>query len=85
MLAAHTLSDNCTEAFIVRIFRRATAAGFVKAFTDDPGGLVAGASKLERIMKCLCVALTRGPLPKVAWRSLIPCCVVGLRTHPGRV
>ena len=50
---AHALSDTSTEAFILRIFRRATAAGFIKAFTDDPLSLVAGFGKLEKTMRAL--------------------------------
>jgi DNA excision repair protein ERCC-4 len=50
---AHTLSETSTEAFILRIFRRATAAGFIKAFSDDPLSLVAGFGKLEKAMRAL--------------------------------
>ncbi len=43
------------EAFIIRIFRRGTRAGFIKAFTDNPKSLTTGFNKLSLIMQQLCV------------------------------
>ena len=52
---AHTLTEHGTEAFILRIYRRKSCGGFVKAFTDDPGALSASFGKLERTLRTLTV------------------------------
>ena len=52
---AHSLTDTSMEAFILRIFRRATATGFVKAFSDDPLALVAGYGRVEKTLRSLYV------------------------------
>ncbi|XP_010274508.1 PREDICTED: DNA repair endonuclease UVH1 isoform X2 [Nelumbo nucifera] len=55
ILNAHNLSETCTEAFIVRIFRSLNRTAYVRAFSDKPHAMVSGFSKAERIMKCLFV------------------------------
>ncbi|GLJ46967.1 hypothetical protein SUGI_0991250 [Cryptomeria japonica] len=52
---AHRLTETCTEAFIVRLYRFGNRKGYVRAFSDRPQSMVAGFSKTERIMKCLFV------------------------------
>ena len=52
---AHTLAETGTEAFILRICRRAASGGFVKAFTEDPGALSGGFGRLERTLRTLMV------------------------------
>ena len=53
ILNAHSLSETCTEAFIVRIIRSLNPAAYVRAFSDKPHAMVSGFAKAERIMKCL--------------------------------
>ncbi|OVA17201.1 ERCC4 domain [Macleaya cordata] len=53
ILNAHNLSETCTEAFIVRIFRTLNRTAYIRAFSDKPNAMVSGFSKAERIMKCL--------------------------------
>ncbi|XP_042495816.1 DNA repair endonuclease UVH1 [Macadamia integrifolia] len=55
ILNAHSLSETCTEAFIVRIFRSLNRTAYVRAFSDKPHAMVSGFAKAERIMKCLFV------------------------------
>ena len=52
---AHRLTETCAEAFIVRLFRQANRAGFVRAFSDRPQAMSSGFAKTERIMKSLFV------------------------------
>ncbi|KAF6153015.1 hypothetical protein GIB67_021620 [Kingdonia uniflora] len=53
VLNAHNMSETCTEAFIVRVFRSFNWKGYVRVFSDKPQGMVSGFAKVERIMKCL--------------------------------
>ncbi|RDX86604.1 DNA repair endonuclease UVH1, partial [Mucuna pruriens] len=53
ILAAHSLSETSTEAFIVRIFRSLNRGAYVRAFSDKPHAMVSGFAKAERTMKCL--------------------------------
>lgn len=53
LLNAHALSDTCTEAFIVRIFRAGNRGVYVRAFSDRPQAMVSGFAKAERTLKCL--------------------------------
>ncbi|KAF5177658.1 Dna repair endonuclease uvh1 [Thalictrum thalictroides] len=53
ILNAHNLSDTCTEAFIVRIFRSLNRDAYVRAFSDKPHSMVSGFAKAERIVKSL--------------------------------
>ncbi|KAL8152206.1 hypothetical protein V2J09_009966 [Rumex salicifolius] len=55
ILNAHSLTETCTEAFIVRILRSLNKEAFVRAFSDKPQAMVTGFSRTERIMKCLFV------------------------------
>lgn len=52
---AHRLSETCTEAFIVRLYRQANKKGFIRAFSDRPQAMISGFSKTERVMKSLFV------------------------------
>ncbi|KAL7553468.1 hypothetical protein ACHAWF_016750, partial [Thalassiosira exigua] len=66
MLVAHAegvCGEKSTEAFILRIFKGQRyltersggggGGGFVKAFTDDPAALVAGFSRVEKVLRSL--------------------------------
>ncbi|KAJ9549801.1 hypothetical protein OSB04_022344 [Centaurea solstitialis] len=53
LLNAHSLSETCTEAFIVRILRSSNRNLYVRAFSDKPHAMVAGFAKAERTLKCL--------------------------------
>ncbi|KAH9299438.1 hypothetical protein KI387_031120, partial [Taxus chinensis] len=55
LLNAHRLTETCTEAFIVRLYRFGNRKGYVRAFSDRPQSMISGFSKTERIMKCLFV------------------------------
>jgi DNA excision repair protein ERCC-4 len=55
LLNAHSLTETGIEAFILRIYRRHTACGFVKAFTDDPIALASSFGRLERTLRTLMV------------------------------
>lgn len=55
VLNAHRLTETCTEAFIVRLYRFANKRGYVRAFSDKPQAMISGFSKPERIMKTLFV------------------------------
>lgn len=55
VLNAHRLTETCTEAFILRLYRFANKRGYVRAFSDKPQAMISGFSKLERIMKTLFV------------------------------
>jgi DNA excision repair protein ERCC-4 len=55
LLNAHTLTETGIEAFILRIYRRHTACGFVKAFSDDPITLASTFGRLERTLRTLMV------------------------------
>jgi DNA excision repair protein ERCC-4 len=52
---AHKVTETSNDAFILRIYRQENDKGFVKAFTDEAGALVAGFHKVEKIMKHLTV------------------------------
>ncbi|EXC26777.1 hypothetical protein L484_023393 [Morus notabilis] len=53
ILAAHSLSETSTEAFIVRILRSLNRNVYIRAFSDKPHAMVSGFAKAERTMKCL--------------------------------
>ncbi|KVH95228.1 hypothetical protein Ccrd_002683, partial [Cynara cardunculus var. scolymus] len=53
LLNAHSLSETCTEAFIVRILRSSNKNLYVRAFSDKPHAMVSGFAKAERTLKCL--------------------------------
>ncbi|KAF3793006.1 DNA repair endonuclease [Nymphaea thermarum] len=53
ILNAHKLTETCTEAFIVRVYRSFNRSGYVRAFSDKPQAMVSGFAKTERIMKAL--------------------------------
>ncbi|KAI3501545.1 hypothetical protein L1887_29416 [Cichorium endivia] len=53
ILNAHSLSETCTEAFIVRILRSSNKNLYVRAFSDKPHAMVSGFAKAERTLKCL--------------------------------
>ncbi|CAM9440030.1 unnamed protein product [Phaeothamnion confervicola] len=67
---AHRVTDTCTEAFILRIFRQHNNhrdisgygagdggnVGFVKAFSDDPEALLNGFGRIERTLRSLGVS-----------------------------
>lgn len=62
MAHAHTVTDQSTEAFIVRIFKsqkqqqqqqQQSDEGFVKAFTDNPEALVSDFAQVDKVMKAL--------------------------------
>ncbi|KAL9663439.1 hypothetical protein QQ045_018825 [Rhodiola kirilowii] len=53
ILNAHSLTETCTEAFIVRIVRSLNKNVCVRAFSDRPQAMVSGFAKAERIMKSL--------------------------------
>ncbi|KAK9076608.1 hypothetical protein SSX86_004942 [Deinandra increscens subsp. villosa] len=53
LLNAHSLSETCTEAFIVRILRSANKNLYVRAFSDRPHAMVSGFAKAERTLKSL--------------------------------
>lgn len=53
LLNAHSLSETCTEAFIVRILRSSNKNLYVRAFSDRPHAMVSGFAKAERTLKCL--------------------------------
>ncbi|XP_071692689.1 DNA repair endonuclease UVH1 [Rutidosis leptorrhynchoides] len=53
LLNAHSLSETCTEAFIVRILRSSNKNLYVRAFCDRPHAMVSGFAKAERTLKCL--------------------------------
>jgi DNA excision repair protein ERCC-4 len=56
MLIAHAdqVTEQSTEAFIIRIFQsQRKEPGFIKAFTDTPDALVSGFAKVDKILKAL--------------------------------
>nr|XP_043608295.1 DNA repair endonuclease UVH1 [Erigeron canadensis] len=53
LLNAHSLSETCTESFIVRILRAANKNLYVYAFSDRPHSMVSGFAKAERTLKFL--------------------------------
>ncbi|KAI3693741.1 hypothetical protein L1987_76693 [Smallanthus sonchifolius] len=53
LLNAHSLSETCTEAFIVRILKSLNKNVYVRAFSDSPHAMVSGFAKAERTLKCL--------------------------------
>ena len=50
---AHKVSEYGMEAFCLYLLRRQNEAAFIKAFSDDPEGLIRGFSKAEKILKTL--------------------------------
>ena len=58
MLVAHAdqVTDESTEAFILRIFhsqKQPQCSGFVKAFTETPESLLSGFGKVDKVLKAL--------------------------------
>ncbi|KAD5316854.1 hypothetical protein R6Q59_032077 [Mikania micrantha] len=53
LLNAHSLSETCTEAFIVRILRSSNKNLYIRAFSDRPHAMVSGFAKAERTLKSL--------------------------------
>ena len=52
---AHRVSEQCSEAFILRLYREKNGTGFIKAFSDDPETLVSGFNRTEKVMRALWV------------------------------
>lgn len=49
------VTETSSEAFILRIFRKANKTGFVKAFSSNPEAFSRGFRKIEKVMKYLYV------------------------------
>lgn len=52
---AERCDDASSEAFVLRIFRKANRVGFIKAFSEDAEQFTQGFFKIEKILKCLLV------------------------------
>lgn len=50
---AHKVSEYGMEAFCLYLLRKQNETAFIKAFSDDPEGLIRGFSKAEKILKTL--------------------------------
>lgn len=50
---AQKISEYGVEAFCLYLLRKQNEAAFIKAFSDDPEGLIRGFSKAEKILKTL--------------------------------
>eukprot|EP00977_Amphora_coffeiformis_P017512 scaffold5771_cov171-Amphora_coffeaeformis.AAC.29 len=53
---AHQVTEQSTEAFIIRIFqsqKQPYGSGFVKAFCEHPDALLQGFAKIDKVMKAL--------------------------------
>lgn len=49
----HNLTENCNEAFILRIFKSKNTKGFIKGFSENASEFIRGFSKLENILKIM--------------------------------
>ncbi|XP_065833923.1 DNA repair endonuclease XPF-like isoform X2 [Oscarella lobularis] len=52
---AHKVTDESTEAFILRLYREKNKTGFIKAFSDSAQAFTSGFFQIERTMKNLFV------------------------------
>lgn len=52
---AHRVSEWSNVAFALRMYRQRTRSGFVRALSDEPGAIVRGFSRAERLMASLFV------------------------------
>ncbi|KAL0488836.1 DNA excision repair protein ERCC [Acrasis kona] len=52
---AERLTETCSEAFILRLYRLANQKGFVKAFSEEANDFVRGFAHVESVMKLLFV------------------------------
>ena len=59
---AHRLTENCNEAFILRLFRQGNREGFIKALSDAPGLSSTSPSTLlfssSPLLLCLSISLS---------------------------
>ncbi|KAJ3225805.1 hypothetical protein HK099_006203 [Clydaea vesicula] len=52
---AHRVSENSTEAFIIKLYKQENNLGFIKGFSSQPESFTNGIWKLEKTMKLLFV------------------------------